>query len=79
MTLAGVDAAPAGPTLDEIRNWPATVDVRRACDALGISPSWGYQLISQGEFPARVLPIRNRSRVVTSSLIALLEGGGEQA
>jgi hypothetical protein len=63
-----------GPTLDEIRDWPATVDVRRACDAIGISPSWGYQLINSGAFPCRVLTIGHRARVVTASLLVLLEG-----
>jgi hypothetical protein len=62
-----------GPTLDEIRSWPVTVEVRRACRAIGISPSWGYQLIASGDFPCRVIKIGHRSRVVTASLVALLE------
>lgn len=66
----------AGPTLDEVRGWPATVDVRQACRAIGISPSWGYDLIKRGEFPCRVLRISGgRSRVITASLITLLETG----
>jgi predicted DNA-binding transcriptional regulator AlpA len=62
-----------GPTLDEVRSWPVTVEVRRACRAIGISPSWGYQLIASGDFPCRVIKIGHRSRVITSSLLALLE------
>jgi predicted DNA-binding transcriptional regulator AlpA len=61
-----------GPTLDEIKDWPATVSVRRACDALGYSASWGYQLIAQGEFPCRVIKVGTRSRVVTRSLLELV-------
>jgi hypothetical protein len=64
----------AAPTLVEIRGWPATVDVRRACDAIGISSSWGYQLINQDAFPCRVLRVGSRSRVITGSLLELLEG-----
>jgi hypothetical protein len=43
------DANAAGPTLDEVRRWPATVDVRHACAAIGISPAWGYELIKHPE------------------------------
>ncbi|MDP9091844.1 MAG: DNA-binding protein [Actinomycetota bacterium] len=67
-----------GPTLIEIRSWPAAVSVPRACSAIGISTSWGYQLIAQGEFPARTLTIGRRSRVLTASLVTLLEGGDVQ-
>lgn len=62
------------PTLDEVRSWPATVPVPQACAALGISRSHGYELIRSGEFPARTLRLRSVCRVVTASLVALLEG-----
>lgn len=65
----------SGPTLPEVRNWPATVSVRRASAALGWSPSWSYELLARNEFPCRVIKIGSRARVVTASLIALLEGG----
>lgn len=61
------------PTLDEVKAWPATVSVAEACTALGISPSWGYELIAANEFPCKTLTIRNRTRVITASLIVLLE------
>lgn len=67
--------AASAPTLAEIRSWPATVDVRRACQAIGISGAWGYELLARGEFPCRVIKIRSRTRVVTASLLALLETG----
>lgn len=66
----------AAPTLAEIKAWPATVDVPFACTALGISKSYGYQLIVQHEFPARTISIGRRVRVVTASLVELLEGSG---
>lgn len=60
------------PTLAEICQWPATVDVEMACKALGISKSHGYELIKRGEYPARVIHVGSRRRVVTAALIALL-------
>lgn len=63
---------PDGPTLDEVRSWPATVNVRDACRALGISGSWGYQLVAEGQFPCKVLQVGTRTRVVTASLVEVL-------
>ncbi|KOU48982.1 hypothetical protein ADK55_19120 [Streptomyces sp. WM4235] len=60
------------PTLDELRTWPATVDVNRAAMALGISRSQLYALIKRNEAPVRVLDFGSK-RVVTSSLVKLLE------
>jgi len=69
------DACPLRPTLDEVRQWPAAVDVGDACNAIGLSRSWGYELVKAGEFPARVLRIRGRTKVLTASLVRLLETG----
>jgi hypothetical protein len=63
-----------GPTLDEIRAWPATVSVPQAAAALGISKSYLHQLIKNGDAPVKVLPLQGRNRVVTASLVRLLEG-----
>ncbi|MER6199811.1 DNA-binding protein [Streptomyces sp. NPDC001586] len=60
------------PTLDELRTWPATVDVNRAATALGISRSQLYALIKRNEAPVRVLDFGSK-RVVTASLVRLLE------
>ncbi|MFD6974316.1 DNA-binding protein [Streptomyces sp. NPDC059949] len=60
------------PTLDELRTWPATVDVNQAAMALGISRSQLYALIKKNEAPVRVLDFGSK-RVVTSSLVRLLE------
>lgn len=65
-------------TLDDIRDWPLTVDVPDAAKALGVSPSLCFTLIRQGGFPCRVLPIgKRRYKVVTQSLLAFLEGKEE--
>lgn len=62
----------SAPTLDEIRSWPATVDVERAAQALGIGKTKLYELIRRGEAPVRVLDF-GAKRVVTASLVRLLE------
>jgi predicted DNA-binding transcriptional regulator AlpA len=50
-----------------------TVSMVEACEALGIGKSHGYVLASRGEFPARVLKLGGRYRVVTRSLLDLLD------
>ncbi|WAL67212.1 helix-turn-helix domain-containing protein [Amycolatopsis cynarae] len=60
-------------TLDEIRSWPATVDLPTAAAAIGVSRSHAYELANRDEFPCRVLKVGGRYRVVTSSLVALLD------
>ncbi|WUE27170.1 DNA-binding protein [Streptomyces sp. NBC_00498] len=60
------------PTLDEVRGWPATVDLSTAAHALGISRSQMYALVKRGEAPVRVLDY-GAKRVVTASLVRLLE------
>ncbi|WP_344876167.1 helix-turn-helix domain-containing protein [Allokutzneria multivorans] len=61
------------PTLDEIRQWPATVNVQRAAEALGVSRAHLYDAINQNRCPATVIFVGTRRRVVTDSLLALLE------
>ncbi|MEU0723126.1 helix-turn-helix domain-containing protein [Streptomyces sp. NPDC006140] len=63
-----------GPTLDEIRSWPATVSVPKAATALGVSKSHLYELIRRGEAPVKLVPLGGRHRVITASLVRLLEG-----
>ncbi|SDM47686.1 hypothetical protein SAMN04487981_101648 [Streptomyces sp. cf386] len=62
------------PTLDEIRAWPATVSVPTAATALGISKTYLHALIKRGDAPVKVLPLDGRHRVITASLVRLLEG-----
>lgn len=63
----------APPTLDEVRAWPATVDVTQAARPFGISRAFAYELVARGEFPARVITVGGRRRVVTASIVAALE------
>jgi predicted DNA-binding transcriptional regulator AlpA len=60
------------PTLDEIRTWPATVNVERAASAIGISRSTLYELIKTGEAPIRTLKVGGTIVVITASLIDTL-------
>ncbi|MFF2331847.1 MULTISPECIES: DNA-binding protein [unclassified Streptomyces] len=61
------------PTLAEVRQWPATVAVPEAAVVLGISKSHLYDLIKQDRSPVRTLSFGARHRVITASLVALLE------
>lgn len=69
-TLAAQSAG--APTLEDVRGWPATVDVRLAARALGISGSKLYALIQRDEAPVKVLDV-GAKRVITASLVRLLE------
>lgn len=70
-------ASVAMATLEEIKqSWPATVSIPRASErAIGISRSWGFALNAAGDFPCKTIKIRGRTRVITASLIRVLEGG----
>lgn len=61
-------------TLEEVRSWPATVDVSTAARVLGISRSYAFELAKRDQLPCRLLKVGSRYRVPTHSLIALLEG-----
>ncbi|MGD3111465.1 helix-turn-helix domain-containing protein [Streptomyces sp. YGL11-2] len=55
--------------------WNGTASVEDASRALGVSRAKGYDLIRRGEFPCRVLRIGRSTRVVTASLLRVLESG----
>lgn len=79
VTASDVDGGPptkgsGGPTLDEVRSWPATVSVPKAATVLGVSSSHLYELIRRGEAPVKLVPLGGRHRVITASLVLLLEG-----
>lgn len=61
-------------TLEDIRAWPVTVSMEDAVRALGISRSLGHKLANDERFPCRVVHMGDRVRIVTASLLALLEG-----
>ncbi|MER6704293.1 helix-turn-helix domain-containing protein [Streptomyces fumanus] len=52
-----------------------TGSVEDASRALGFSRAKGYDLVRRGEFPCRVLRIGRTTRVVTASLLRVLESG----
>lgn len=61
---------------DRIRaTWSGTASVEAAAQAFGMSRSKGYDLVRRGEFPCRVLAIGRAARVVTASLLRVLESG----
>lgn len=62
-----------GPTLAEIRKYPATVSVPTAAQAIGISKSHLHDLIKQGQSPVKTLTFGRRHVVITADLIRLLE------
>ncbi len=55
--------------------WNGTASVEDASSALGVSRAKGYDLVRRGEFPCRVLRIGRSTRVVTASLLRVLESG----
>jgi hypothetical protein len=74
------------PILREVRNWPATCNPAQVALALGISRSSAYEVLRRGDFPARAIRVGGRWRVLTASLVSVLEGnansadqGGQQA
>lgn len=55
--------------------WGGTSSVADASKAFGFSRAKGYDLVRQGQFPCRVLRIGRGTRVVTASLLRVLESG----
>ncbi|MDW8807420.1 DNA-binding protein [Streptomyces scabiei] len=67
------------PTLEEIRKWPATVNVPQAAQALGCSRSQLHEMIARGDAPVRALHFDRRRVVITADLVRLLSGEGQPA
>lgn len=63
-----------GPSLDEIHQWQAAVDIAQAATAFGISKSHAYALLDRGEFPAKAIRVGGRWKVLTASIINVLSG-----
>ncbi|MDX3746527.1 helix-turn-helix domain-containing protein [Streptomyces sp. AK08-02] len=55
--------------------WDGTGSVEDASRALGFSRAKGYDLVRRGEFPCRVLRIGRSTRIVTASMLRVLESG----
>jgi predicted DNA-binding transcriptional regulator AlpA len=71
-TVPGSEERRARPTLDEIRQWPATSSVEDLAAAVGISRSGAYAAINAGTLPVRTLRVGGRIVVVTESILAIL-------
>lgn len=65
-----------GLTLAQVRKLPAAIDVETAAAALGVGRATLYEALARGERPVQVITVGRRMRVLTHSLIAVLEGGG---
>jgi hypothetical protein len=66
-------------TLEDVRRWPPAVDVSRAAAALGVSRATLYAALARGERPVAVIQVGGRLKVLTHSLVAVLEGRGDLA
>lgn len=66
---------PSNATVSQLRDGQPTLGVPEACKLLGISRSHGYEAVKRGVFPAKVLQVGRAYRVVTASLLRVLEGG----
>jgi predicted DNA-binding transcriptional regulator AlpA len=63
-----------GVPLSEVRQWPAAVRVEDGARALNISRASAYQAIADGAFPAKTIRVNRTLRVLTASLLEVLEG-----
>ncbi|MFI8279764.1 hypothetical protein ACIGBH_33670 [Streptomyces sp. NPDC085929] len=68
-----------GPTLAEIRTWPATISIPQAATALGCSKSHLHEAIKRDESPVKTIPFGSRRVVITADLIRLLSGEDREA
>ena len=66
-------------TLEVIRSWPAAVDLPDAASAYGISRAQAYVAAKRGDFPARVIKVGRRYKVVTADILRDLAGQGSAA
>jgi len=58
---------------------PPTLSPEETAPWLGVSRSTLYEWIRAGELPLKVITVKRRHRVITASLIRLLEDGGATA
>lgn len=64
----------APPTLAQLKKAaPPTLSLEEAAPYLGVSRSTAYESHRLGTFPVRTIRVSRRIRVITSSLIAVLE------
>jgi predicted DNA-binding transcriptional regulator AlpA len=68
-----------GVTLAAVRRWPPTVNVEDAAQALGVSRATLYAALARGERPVQVVTVSRRLKVITASLLEVLEGSADRA
>ncbi|HET9889663.1 MAG TPA: hypothetical protein VFQ42_04105 [Mycobacterium sp.] len=66
-------------TLDEIRTWPAVVDLVRAGAVFRIGRGSAYLMAAAGTFPVPVMKVGRRWRVSTAAILTVLESGQAKA
>ena len=59
-------------TADDIRNWPATVDVVTGLAPWGVGREAAYSLAASGEAPVPILRVGRRLRVARSAVMDAL-------
>lgn len=64
----------AALTMKQIRRLPATVDPEVGGACFGISRSTAYEALRKGTFPARAVKVNGSWRIITASIIEVLEG-----
>jgi hypothetical protein len=67
------------PTLAQVKRWPPTVNVEDGALALGVSRATLYAAIAAGVSPVEVITVGRRYKVLTASLLRVLEGRKEAA
>lgn len=75
----GVQPQSGAMSLEELLSLPATVNVTTAGRALGIGRDKAYELIREGRFPVRTLPLGGTVRVPTAELWKILGIEGARA
>lgn len=72
--------SPLAPvSLAELRAGPAAVDVVTAAAAMGVGRATLYDALRRGERPVQVITVGTRMKVLTASLIALLDPADARA
>jgi predicted DNA-binding transcriptional regulator AlpA len=64
-------------TIARLQAWPAAVNVPPVAEELGVSRATLYAAIARGDAPIRTIRVAGRIKVLTQSLIDLLEADAD--